>query len=445
MKNYSYKNYLMWLFCISLVFLIPQVCNSHGHKTSVEMGFDGIINGNDSLSVRPDITRSAFGESLVGQLFPQFQGSFEYTVSNTELNTNTVVNGGTITQDAGMAVCTTSTTTGSSALFQSRRHAKYRPGLGGASRFTALFTTPVAGTQQCIGIADEVGSSVAFKNGYMVGYIGTVFAIHRFSNDTVETVAQADWDDPMDGSGASGMILDQTKLNVFQIQYQYLGAGDIFFYVEDDLTGEFTKIHTLHYANRNTEPSVYNPNFHHTMWASNLATSSNIILKSSSYAYFIEGKTSFIELQQPQFSTGTVEKTLVTTEVAIFTVRVKSSYAGKTNFIDIFPEFLSVAIEASSANNIGGVRLVKNATLGGSPSYSDINTTDSVVEIDTAGTTVTGGIELFTTLLAGKNDKILQDLSNLHIILGDGDTLTIAALSANSATFDAALLWRELF
>lgn len=492
-------------------------------------------------------SRTAFGEVLVGELHPQFQGSFEYTVSNTDLNTNTEVNGGTVTQASGMAVVGSSTTTASVAVFQSKQHAKYRPGLGGLSRFTALFTSPVSATEQYVGIMDEPGSDIAtgtvtldsgasgsvngitvnsveimsgaeafdtdltetarnvatninahssspnynatsegpvitiisevkgtgpntfvvvsstttiastdvnlaggtdgeaFKNGYGIGYNGTTFGFHRWANNTLTTVTQANWDDPMDGTGASGMTLDQTKLNVFEIKFQYLGAGAIQLLIENDSTGQFVVAHTILYANNNIEPSTHNPNFHHTMCVNNKGTASNIILKSSSYSYFVEGRTTLIELHQPEHSSGIKEKTTVTTEVAIFTLRNKTTYASKTNFIDIIIQNIAAAIEATSANNIGQIRLVKNATLGGTPSYADINTSDSVVEIDTAGTTVTGGEEIIPSLLAGKNDSVLEDLTPYKIILNPGETMTIAGLSANSATIDGALLWRELF
>jgi len=398
----------------------------------------------DSSGGIVNFAMTAFGALAVGQLHPQFQGSFEYTVDNTDLNTNTVINGGTVTQASGMGIVSTSTTTASTALFESRKHAKYRPGLGGMSRFTALFTLPAAATEQYIGIMDEVGSTAAFKNGYAVGYDGITFGFHRFQNDTKITVAQAEWDDPLDGTGASRETLDHTKLNVFFIQYQYLGAGAIKLWHEK-INGEVVIVHTIQYANLNTEPSTHNPNFHHTMWVNNKGTTSNLILKSASYAYFVEGKTSFIELHQPENASGTKQKTTVITEVAIFTIRNKSAYASKTNFIDIILLTAGSSIEASSANNLGDIRIVKNATLGGSPSYSDINTSDSVIEIDTAGTTVIGGKELWATPLAGKNDSKLIPLVNNRILLHPGDTLTIAGSSANSSTIRAQITWRELF
>ena len=389
--------------------------------------------------------KTAFGELLTGELHPQFQGSFEYTVSNTDLNTNTVVDGGTVTQASGMCVVGSSITTASTALFQSKQHAKYRPGLGGNLRFTALFTSPVAATEQYAGLMDETGSSQAFKNGYGIGYNGTTFGFHRWRNDTITTVTQANWDDPLNGSGASGMTLDKTKLNVWEIRFQYLGAGKIQLCIEDDSTGELIIVHTILYANLNTEPSVYNPNFFYTMWVNNKATTSDIILKSSSYAYFVEGRTSFIELHQPIFSSDIREKTTITAEKAIFTIRNKATYASKTNFIDILILSGGASIEATSANNLGSVRIVKNTTLGGSPSWTDINASNSVVEIDVSGTDVTGGTVLGGGLLAGKNDELTRSLVPNRIILNPGDTLTVAGTSANSATIDGILVWRELF
>jgi len=396
-------------------------------------------------SVKTDTPRTAFGEQLSAELSPIFQGTFEYTVDNTELNVNTVVAGGTVTQASGMAVAGTSTTTASSALFQSTRHAKYKSGLGGLSRFTAMFTTPVAGTEQLIGLADELGSSVAFKNGYMIGYIGTVFGYHRFQNDTITTIPIASWDDPLDGSGESHATIDQTKLGVWEIQFQYLGGGAIDIYFENPNTGKYEIAHIEQYANQNTIPSVFNPNFHFTVYVDNKATTSDLVIKSASYAYFVEGKNEFIELHQPQFSTGELSGATITTEVAIFTIRNKSTYVSKVNFTDLILERISTSIQVSSANNLGSVRLVKNATLGGTPSYTDINTSDSIVDFDVAATTVTGGKDLFNIDLAGKNDKEAENLVPYKIIIAPGDTVTFAGTSVSSATIKGSLLWKELF
>jgi len=300
-------------------------------------------------SLKTNIPLSAFDDLLTTELTPQFQGSFEYTVTNTELGEISVTNSGTVTQADAMAVVSTGTTTGSTACWKTKRHAKYRAGLGALQRFTALFTTPVAGTYQYVGILDEVGSSADYKNGLAVGFDGTTYGYHRFSNDVKYTTAIGDWDDPLDGTGASGQTIDHTKLNIFYIKFGYLGAlGPMLWFVGQDNVPY--KVLTMPITGTLTEPTSHNPNYHFMICASNKATTSDLIVKNASYAYFIEGKTKYFELHQPQFSTEEQTKATVTAETVIFTIRSKGTYASKTNYIDILLELTSASIEASGAN-----------------------------------------------------------------------------------------------
>lgn len=413
----------------------------------------GETTGGDYINVPVDnmgqlktsLPLTAFGDLRVAELSPVYQVSFEYTVTNGEIGIIEIENSGTVTQADAMCVVSTGTTTGSTAEWEIARHVKYRAGLGGLARFTGLFSPGVVGTEQMVGIADTEGSSASHKNGYAVGYDGDTFGFLRWQDDVLITVAMSTWDDPLDGTGHSGMTLDPTKLNVYFIEFQYLGGGAIKVWVEHDATGSMILAHTVPYANLNTVPSIYNPNFHLMAHAINGATTSDIIVKTASMAFFIEGKTKYTELQQPQQTSEKQTKSAVTTEVAIFTVRNKAVYASKANFIDIILEFMSMAIEAGSPNNLAAVRLVRNATLGGTPSWSDIHVTDSIVEIDTTGTTVSGGKTLIDVDLAGKNDRDSEDLTPYDIILTPGESITLAATSANSADINGSLLWKELF
>ena len=390
---------------------------------------------------------TAFGELSIAENSPIFSGSFEYTVLNTELNTNTVLNTGTVTQDSGMAVIGTGATTGSTAEFKSFHPAKYKAGQGSSTRFTMLLTTPTANTKQYFGIADERGSSATYKNGYTIGATGALLEIQRWKNDVLIPVARANWDDKLDGTGASGITIVETNLNVCEITYQYLGGGMIYFKIENSDTGELVTFHKIKYANLNTSPSTFNPNYRFSMFVDNGSTTSNIVAKSASYAYFVQGKTNNINIHQPQFATGKRAKTTVTTEVAIFTIKNKTTYPtslSKTNFITIMLERFSSSIDNNGATNIGEIRLVRNATLGGSPSYADINASNSCVSIDVAGTTVTGGITILTQYLTGKNDSKQEDLVPYTIFLAPGETITVAGLSPASATINGSLLWKEL-
>ena len=388
---------------------------------------------------------SAFGDLRTAELSPILQITFEATTTNTEIGTITTAGSGAVTNPSSKVLVATGATTASSASWRTVKTAKYRAGMGGVMRFTGMFTTGVAGTEQMVGLADIPGSTALFENGYAVGYDGTQFSFLRYSNDVLYPIPQTQWDDPCDGTGKSGMILDPTKLNVYFIQFQYLGAGAITLWIESDVTGDMFVAHTVQYTNRNTVPSVLNPNFRMKIAADNRATTAELEVSSSSMAFFIEGQSTYIELQQPTFSSGRRAKTSVTTEVALFTIRNKTTYNSKLNYVDIILQNIQSAIEAGAANNLGQVRVIKNATLGGVPAWVDVNTASSVVEIDTAGTTVTGGIELIYVPLAGKNAFAIVDMTPYEIFLTPGDSITVAGLSAASATIDAGALWKELF
>ena len=403
--------------------------------------YASIINDDNSLTSLP---LTAFGDLRTAELTPWIQFSFEYTVSNSELIVPITSGGGTLTQADAMAVANTSDTTSSIARFICRQHVRYRAGLGGLMRFTALFTTGVADTSQWAGLFGSTGSTADFENGYVIGFNGATFGIARFQNDTIFFTALSDCDDPLDGTGTSGHVFDATKLNVFAIQYQYLGAGAVRFFIEDG-DGYFFQFHMIDYAGTSLVPSVYNPNFHIGIYANNKGTTADLTVKTGSMAYFIEGKSNIYEVQQYVQSSGRIQKTAVTTQVALFTIRNKSTYASKSNLISILLERLSLGVEANAVNNLGQFRLVKNATLGGTPSYSDINTNNSLVEIDVDGTTVTGGVEILSGDLAGKNDKVIESMRDYELMLHPGQTMTVTVQSVNSSTFNGSLMWKELF
>ncbi len=155
--------------------------------------------------------------------------------------------------------------------------------------------------------------------------------------------------------------------------------------------------------------------------------------------------TEYIELHQPENSSSIQSRSSITTEQTIFTIRNKSTYASKTNFVDIIIQNLNATSEAASAANLSQVRLMKNVTMSGTESFSDINTTNSVVEIDTTDTATTGGVEIISLGLAGKDDAEHENLTPYRIIINPGETVSVRGSSDNSATIKASILWRELF
>ncbi len=415
----------------------------HGRDTDGIKGWTPIEQTNKSLHmVQPDIVKSAFGDNTIVELTPILQYAFEYNmVDNTEMWELTETNGGTVTTDVNaLALLQTGTSASAVAIMKSKRHARYRAGLGSMLRFTARFTTPVAGTKQMIGMMDELGSSVTYKNGYAVGFDGTDFKFFHFIGDTLRSHTLEQWEDPMDGTGRSGFTIDYTKLNVFQIQLAYLGAGNVTVSVYIAELQQFVTMFRMKRSNKFTIPHVQNPNFHLITHVEN-TTDEDITLATSSMMYANEGKTKFFELHQPQQSAG-AETTSISTQNQILSIRNKLTYTGKSNFIDILLEAITFSVDGTK-NAI--IKLLLNPTLGGAASWSDINTTDSVVEVDTSQTTISDEGKVLFRINTAKVEGGHLNLQDHEFIFSSGDELAITVESTSNTDPSIGLLWKELF
>lgn len=399
-------------------------------------GFYDNVGINTEGKLKVDVPISAFGELEAVNPTPVVQADFIYNI-NADLVSSSTTGSGTVTQSNAMAVLQTGAATSSTAELITNRFVKYRPGQGVHIRGTALFTTGVAGSTQLFGAGDD-------DNGVFFGYNGTSFGVLRRSGGTDNWTAQTAWNgDRFDGSGGltnpTGDTIDPTKGNVFEIQFQWLGFGEIVFAIEDEQTGRFVPVHTIPYANNNTEPSMLNPSFPLGWFVENTTNNTNITVKGASCCAEIEGE---IRLLGPRNSIDNSKTGVGTTLTNILTIRNKSTFVSQTNKTPVIVSKYSAAVDGTKPATF---ELILNATLGGTPSYTDISTNTSVIDYDTAGTTVTGG-KLLDGAALGKTGSVditpfLEDVQ-----LNPGDTLTLA-VKASSGTTDVSCFvkWIEDF
>lgn len=486
----------------------------------------------------PPEGKTAFGEQLAAQLSNELLLDFTYNINSIFIEAQENQSG-TVTQSNGMAVCSTGAAANSSALMRSRDRARYQPGYGTRTRFTALFTTGVANSTQIAGIGDE-------SNGFFFGYNGTSFGIlHRrdglpevrtltvttasstaenititldgtaktnvavtntgdttltaneiaaadysdigrgwtawavgstvvfqswdansrtgtyslsaattavgtFAQSVVGAAAtetwipQASWNglDIFDGNGLTGVTLDPTKGNVFQIDYQWLGFGGIAFYIEDPDDREFHLVHTIHYANANTTPSLSNPTLPIGVFAENTTNTTDLVVKTASMGGFTDGAPAPIGPRRGQDAAVTLGAT--SAEAPFLTIRSKNVYQGRPNTVTT--KLLEVAASADHSKPVEIV-FYANATLTGA-SFTDYDANTSTLEIDTAATAFTGGTLLFSIPL-GRQGQIAISLANDRlaglISAGNSITTTIKPKSGNSAEATVSFNFIELF
>jgi len=390
------------------------------------------VQGSTQPSASPVVTmstsaqRAAFGAVLTATEVPITFLDFPYNV-NSNLSTSTTANGGTVTQANSKAVLQTSAAANGSAQLESRDRARYVPGQGMRVRLTAIFTACVAGSTQEVGIGDTT-------DGFFFSCNGSTFSIDRRQNGSDNFTAQASWN----GTVPSGF--DITKGNVYQIVYQWLGFGAIRFYIEDSVTGDLTLVHTIQYANTATSPTVFNPSLPLHLRAVNTGNTTNLTLQTSSMSVVAEGPR-LPDIGNRESSTN-LKAGITTALTDILALQNRTTFNGATNRTMIRLDNVSAR---NSLKNDAVLQLVKNATLGGVPSFTNVDTTNSIAAVDTAGTTVTGGITVFSiAFLSGSSQTI--DLTPYNITLAPGDTMT-CAMAADAATADVrcALNWIEDF
>lgn len=401
----------------------PAVSDSSGHI------YVRTISANNLPQSLP---YTAFGELLVAQPLSQAGWNFAYNI-NSGMVKPTTSGTATIVQSGGMAVLQTGTTSGSRAYIETNNVLRYVIGVGGMLRISALFTSGVSAGTQLIGYGDDT-------DGFFFGYNGNSFGVLRRRDGSDNWIPQTSWNiDKMDGTGVSGVVLDPTKGNVYQIQFQWLGYGAISFGIENPITGELILVHRIQYANANTLPSIFNPSLPLSARISNSGTASNIIVQTAGAMGFQEGVAGFaLDLTN---SYAASKNTSGSVEAAVFSIRDASTFQSKTNRVRVKTAFISYGAEGTKDVTF---RLIKNATLSGS-TWASVSSGTSVVDVDSSGALVSGGKTLlYWTISKTESDKFFLP-DSLPIIISPGDTLTIAALSTADSAVTCSMTWNEQF
>ena len=384
---------------------------------------------------------SAFGTLETAELTPLVQLDFIYGIN--------IQTGVTAASGVAAAVDTNSsrlrlqsgTGAAGSAVFSSRKPARYRPGQGCVARFTAVFDTAVANNTQIVGVGGAT-------DGYFFGYNGTAFGIlHRIR--TVNTwIAQTSWNGDKCNGTTSPFTWNPLFGNVMMIKYPYLGYGTIRFYVQNPVDGTWILCHTIQYPNTVATTQASNPAL--TFYAQQL-NSGNLVNKTlyvGSVGIFLSGQRLFVG--SPKWGVDN-NKAAVTTEVNILTLQNATTYNGVANAELI--RLNHVSFGSDGATGVSTLRLKLNATLGGTPSYTPVNgaTADngvtitsgnSVTSFDVAGTTVTGGLTLFN--LTGQNPNSQDvDLTPLDLFIGPAEILTLSVFSTTSGRATVAVNFTE--
>lgn len=375
-----------------------------------------------------------FGETITGEKHSHLAINFAYNNSVSSLRTAVTANGGGITNSAALLVASTSTASNGTAEQESLDVIRYAAGHDSYALFTAKFTTPKANSYQYIG-------PMITSDGFFVGYNGTSFVVGRRKSSSQTTTSTFNMD-PLDGTGASQFKIDYTKLNIFRISWGYLGIAPIFFEVYGGYDTGWVTFHVMDLSNTSTGTHHDIPYLPIKVEVGNAGNTSDMSVSTGSWSGGIIGSS--ISHTADRHYAATSSKS-ITTLANVITLKNATTFASKTNRVRVSLDSLSVAA-TNSGSNITTVYVYKNTTLGGSPSYTDVSASDSIVSYDTAGTTLTGGI-LKAVYCLGNNGQMIKEYGNIDALyIYPGDILTVSAVtSAGTSTVIVGVNWSEEF
>ena len=340
---------------------------------------------------------------------------------------------------------TVGATSGDKITHQTKQYFRYQPGKSHLIYMTSVLGARATGITRRVGYFDD-------DNGIFCEQVATEIRFVRRTKTSGSVVnnavKQSDWSiDKLDGTGASGLTLDETKAQIFCIDLEWLSAGRV--RVGYIIDGVIVVAHEFNSANNLDVPYMTTANLplRYEIVTGSGASGTNT-LKAICSTVISEGGHDPIGIRHSA-SNGTTEIS-VTTRRAILSIRPKTQINSITNRGTILPETFDILARTNNAF----YEIVYNGALGGTPSWTDRGA-NSLIEFDVAGTTVTGG-EIIDSgyVIAGSQRKggvtdkdLLSKLVLALDVVGTGQpVLSIVITSMTATTVVAgALTWLELY
>lgn len=402
------------------------------------------------FSYRDSENLDAFGKLRVSQSFNIFEVQFTYNLQTLffEESNN---NGDTthIPNSSAARLSTGGTDSGNKAIFQSRQYFRYQPGKSQFIVWTCILGSKTTDVRKRIGIFDS-------ENGFFFEQDSSNMKIVRrtkTSGSVVDNaVNQSSWNlDVLDGTGSSGKTLDESKDNLYIIDFQRLGAGRIRYGF--DFGGQITYVHQIKFANTESVPFTVTGDLPFRAVIENTGVAAGTTtFDFTCLAVASEGGFNPTGIPGSVQNAVLINVTTANDPLPILSIRNKAAFNSITNRGIVIPKSYQIVSEDS----IISYQIILNGSLTGA-SYNDVNSTNSMVEFDVVATAISGGLVIDSGFLSGAKDKkesgnIGEELMNklflANNIAGDtGDILSVMISIINStgtaSDVGASITWKE--
>lgn len=381
----------------------------------------------------------AFGRARTSEPHTLFDSQNRY--AKNDLFSESTATGGAVSYltNESTVQMTTTTSSGSEVIRESKRVFPYQPGKSLLVMNTFVMSAPQTNLRCRVGYFST-------QNGVFFERTNSTANIVRRSYVTgsvVDTaVAQSNWNgDKLDGTGPSGYTLDTTKAQIFWMDFEWLGVGSV--RCGFVINGQFIVAHTFNHAN--TLSTVY------------MTTAILPVRYEITNTGATASAGSLKQICSTVISEGGYER-----RVALYTASMTSATSVGTSWAPlvsirldptrldsvIVPDGYSI-LPTSASSVTFEVAMFRNATLTGA---SWTQTESDNVEFDISATAMTGGRAVYKTFILASNQvsgntnnggEYNFDLQLGRTLAGVSDVYTIAtrALSGTHNAIGAMSFW----
>jgi lipopolysaccharide export system protein LptA len=242
------------------------------------------------------------------------------------------------------------------------------------------------------------------------------------------------------------IAFDPTKLNVFQIDMRWLGAGRVRFFMEDPLTGKMVLVHTQRWAGTDVVPHINKPALRiaYRSGTTNPAVtpSQNVIVTGASVMSGVQGMRTQTGSSQGRYNidSSTRAKDTVWHLMSLQNPFVRNGGVNKASLM------LQTLTVAAQGNDPSVIYIVKDA-FGLSDVLSYISIPNTTPAMFAQYSIVPVSIDLSTQRICnvqtlGINSSATFDLAAYNLTLAPGETISVFISSSNALNRTATgLTW----
>ena len=338
----------------------------------------------------------AFGRVRVSNPFTLFDSSHRYADNNLWATSITGTAAATFSANEGLVNLTVGSASGDQIIRETIKVFSYQPGKSLLVMSTFVMGTANANLRQRVGYYGAA-NGIYFERDGTTNYMVERSSV---SGAVVNTrVAQSNWNqDPLDGTGPSGLTLDASKAQILYMDVEWLGLGTV--RTGFIINGAFVPAHNFDHANLVTTTYITTASLPLRYEMTNTAaTGVTSTLKQVCSTVISEGGYQLAGAQQSAGTTITTPKTLTTagTFYPVVSIRLKTARLDAVVILTA----ISILGVTNNANYKWEV-VMQGATTGGTWVSAGTN---SAVEYNITGTAFssTGGRILATGFFQGSN------------------------------------------